>query len=183
MLHQPDTGHGFRPLRRRGSDWTLKEHEVVVTHWPDVRTIKRLLPHRTQRAIEGFAGRCNLRKPNHIWTEEQTAHLRKRVREFASVAEIAQELRMNPEQVQNRKQYLRLPSPRRRPPITGHKAMDAIRQRAFDLNMSMSELDEACASGRALQKWTPRRTVCVKVLQKAAKAMDGEISIEWQPLE
>jgi phosphohistidine phosphatase SixA len=49
------------PLRRvirRSTNWTLKEHEVVVSHWPDVDAIAKQLPHRTRRACpsSGFLG-------------------------------------------------------------------------------------------------------------------------------
>ena len=38
---------------RKQNDWTLKEHEVVVSHWPDVETIQKSLPHRRPPAPTG----------------------------------------------------------------------------------------------------------------------------------
>lgn len=75
-----ESQRSYRVVRQK-NDWTLKEHEVVVTHWPDLPTIQRILPHRSRGAIQHFAGKCNLRKRQHIWTAAQDKVLKERVRD------------------------------------------------------------------------------------------------------
>ena len=169
-----------KTLRRCTNDWTLREHAVVVDHWPDVEQIMLILKHRSRAAIVTFAGKCNLRKRIHLWTEEQTQTLRKRVRDDVPRKEIAKELRLTVLQVTNRCRQLGLTYPRRRPPETGHRLMDAIRARAFELNMSMSEVDEVCRSGRIFRRWSPARKIAPRHLIRAVKALDGELCAEWR---
>lgn len=168
-----------RPLVKRSNDWTLKEHEVVVSHWPDVKTIERLLPHRTRCAIVAFAGKCNLRKEQHVWTGAQTSLLRKRVGEGKTRIEIASELGLTKLQVLNRCRYLGLRNPVKPPAPTGHLLMDAIRKRSFELNISRRELDEACRSGEQFQRWSPARTIAQRHILKAIEVLDGQLTVEW----
>lgn len=172
----------LRPVVRRNNDWTLKEHEIVVSHWPDIATIQKLLPHRSKHAIRSFASKCNLRKPIHQWTPEQTAVLKRRVREFVPIKSIAHELGLTPLKVTNRLRYLGITYSRRPPTATGNKLMDGILRRAFDLNMSRSELDEACGSGGQFQRWSPERKIALKHIRKAVEVMEGELTVEWSDL-
>ncbi len=168
-----------KPIVRRINDWSLREHEVVVSHWPNLLEIRRLLPHRTVNAINSFAGKCNLRKELHVWTTTETALLKRRVREGRTRAEVAAELGMTTLQVQNRCQYLKLSHERRPPKPTGDRLMDAVYQRAFELNMSRRELDEACSSGGQFQRWSPARKIAFKHVLKAVRLMEGQLAVEW----
>lgn len=171
-----------RRIRKAKNDWTLKEHEVLVTYWPDVSLIRRALPHRSEAAIRNFAGKCNLRKQIHHWTPEQDQLLRKLIKEGVTRKQIGKELGLTFFQVGNRMRYTGLSYGRRPPKPTGHKVMDSIRRRLFDLNMSSAELDEACGTGKAFQKWSPRRCIAMKNLIRAIKELDGELSVEWSSL-
>ncbi|MBX9465586.1 MAG: hypothetical protein KL840_21895 [Aquamicrobium sp.] len=168
-----------RPIVRRHSDWTLKEHEVVVSFWPDIEEIEKRLPHRTKAAIRGFAGKCNLRKQIHSWTDEQHSILRQRVRHGVPTAEIAKELGLTRLQVVNRMQYSRLTYPRRPPNPTGNELIDSIRKRAFECNVSMKELDEACKSGAQFRRYSASRRIHIKHVVQATKVLDGDLVIRW----
>jgi hypothetical protein len=173
----------LRPIRRVTNAWTLKEHEVVVTHWPDKATIRMLLPHRTEAAINDFASKCNLRRRLHVWTAGQDKVLRQRLKEGCLRKDIAAELGLTLLQVDNRMQYTGLKSPRRRPRPTGNKLIDAIRLRSFELNISMRELDEACKSGHVFSQSSPARHVSIKHVLRALKVLDGQLAVEWSPLD
>lgn len=180
--HRRNNPEKPRRLCRRNGEWTLREHRVVVSHWPDKKTIARHLPYRSMLAIENFAGRCNLRKQRNRWTAEQQAHIRKRVAESVSIKIIADELKLTHGQVQGRIQKMGIRYPRRRPKPFGNLLMDSIRQRAFDLNISMKELDEACGSGHVFRAWNGRCGVRTKHIEKALKVLDGHFVIEWSEL-
>ena len=175
---EPTDDQRHRVIRRH-NDWTLKEHEVVVSHWPDIDEITKRLPHRTRAAICNFAGRCNLRKQIHLWTDEEHSLLRRRVREGVPQREIAKELGLNKLQITNRIAYTGLSYPRRPPKPTGNPLIDTIRRRAFDLNVSMKELDEACNSGKQFEKYSAQRRIHIKHIARAAKVLDGNITIQW----
>jgi hypothetical protein len=83
-------------------------------------------------------------------------------------------------QVENRMRYTGLTYDRRPPKPTGNQLIDAIRKRAFDLNMSMKELDEACRSGHQFEKFAACRRIHIKHIASAAKALDGEITLRWR---
>lgn len=170
-----------RVIKRR-NDWTLKEHEVVISHWPDVDEIERKLPHRSRSAIQNFAGKCNLRKPIHTWTQAQHSLLRRRVAEGMPRQKIANELGLTVLQVGNRMRYSGLNYNRRPPKPTGHALIDSIKKRAYDLNISLKELDEACASGHQFAKYSPARRIHIKHMIKATKVLDGKLAIQWSDL-
>ena len=180
-MHGTFTEHSEPPRRliRRSSDWTLKEHEVMVSHWPDRETITRLLPHRSPAAIRKFAVKCNLVEPLFVWSEGQTRLLRTRVKEHVPVKLIAKELRLTKLQVTNKMRYLNLTYGRRPPAPTGHPLMDAIYLRAFELNISRKDLDEACNSGGQFGRWSPARKISIKHIVRAVKALDGQLTVEW----
>lgn len=164
---------------RRHSDWTLKEHEVVVSHWPDINTIRSALPHRTRKAIENFAGRCNLRRPLHIWTQVEDQLLRQRVKENVPRKAIADELKLTLNQVANRMAYTGMRYSRRPPSIGGSPIMQEILKRAYELNMSRGDLDEMCRSGSAFRRWTPARNIHRRHLWRAIEEMGGSVVPEW----
>lgn len=164
---------------RRHSDWTLKEHEVVVSHWPDVDKIAKQLPHRTRNAIRSFAGKCNLRKQIHSWTQEEHSLLRRRVREGISQREIAKELGLTKLQVTNRMRYAGLTYGRRPPTPSGNKIMDAIFYRAFELNLSRKDLDALCQSRAAFSRWSPARRIHNRHIWRAVKELGGQLVVEW----
>lgn len=173
----------IRRVVRRSNEWTLREHEVVVSHWPDVSTIRRRLPHRTRTAIVGFAGKCNLRKQIHVWTGEQDAKLRRMVRAQMSRKDIARELGLTLMQVANRMGYASIRYDRRAPKPSGHALYDSIARRAFDTNTSLKELDEACRSGAVFQKFGRGRKISIRAIARAVQALGGELCIEWSALE
>lgn len=165
---------------RRHRDWTLKEHEVVISHWPDVATISRRLPHRTATAIRSFAGKCNLRREIHLWSASQDALLRKRVRERVPRRDIAAELKLTLLQVTNRMRYAGIRYEGKRPPSsTGNRLMDAVFARAHELNLSRRDLDEICNSGAVFQRWGPSRRIHLKHVRRAVEYLDGAFVVEW----
>lgn len=169
---------------RRHNDWTLKEHEVVINHWPDVDAIHRLIPHRTRIAIQSFASKCNLTKEIHSWTGTQDSLLRKRVREGVPRRAIATELGMTLNQVANRMQYVGLHYGKKPPEPTGNRLMDAVLRRAFDLNLSRRDLDAECGGkGEPFRRWAPTRKISIEKVRHAVEFLGGELDAVWEPLE
>ncbi|MEW9838716.1 hypothetical protein [Mesorhizobium marinum] len=136
---------------RKHNDWTLKEHEVVMSHWPEVDAIKQRLPHRTVGAIWAFAAKCNLKTSRHVWTAPADAKMRKLAADGCSRVEIAKALGLTAKQVGRRAEYTRTAIRRRPPAPSRNPLVDAVRQRAFDLNMSLIDLDRSLGDRKIFQ--------------------------------
>lgn len=164
---------------RRHSDWTLKEHEVVVSYWPDVEAIRKRLPHRSKRAIHAFAGRCNLTTGRHMWTAAEDTKLRKLAAAGYRRKEIAMELDLTPGQVAGRLSYARISIARKPPAPSPNLLVNAIRQRAFDLNMTLADLDRSLGNQKIFRQAAGRQRVRHVHIDRAVKALGGRLTVEW----
>lgn len=164
---------------RRHSDWTLKEHEVVISHWPDVQAIRKRLPHRTIRAIHAFAGKCNLTTSRHVWTVAQDAKLRKLASAGCQRKQIAAELGLNLNQVAGRLNYARIFVARKPPAPSDDPLVNAIRQRAFALNMTLSDLDRSLGSQKIFRQAAGKQRVRHVHIERAVKALGGQLTVAW----
>lgn len=72
--------------------------------------------------------------------------------------------------------HCRIQRPRRPPKTTGLDPVDAIRRRAFDLNMSMVDLD--MIAGRCCYFRRPRRTDW-KAIQRVLPHLGGVAVVRW----
>lgn len=166
-------------VHRRRDDWTLKEHEVVVSHWPDVEAIRKRLPHRSKRAIHAFAGKCNLTTPRHIWTTAEDAKLRKLAAQGMTRREIASELGMSLNSVFGRLAYTRTSIARKPPKPSCNPLVTAIRQRAFDLHMTLADLDRSLGDQKVFRQAAGRQCVRHIHIERAVKALGGRLTVEW----
>lgn len=182
MYCEEGTAAQSKPVIRRLHDWTLKEHEVVVSHWPDIKAIRTLLPHRTENAIRSFAGKCNLRRQIHFWTTAEDRVLRQAVAKHVPIKQIMKDLGLTKNQITNRMRYTGLTYPRRARKPTGDALMDSIRARAFELNMSMADLDEECNSGQQFRRFGKGCKISLQKKLKAIRYLDGELSVRWSPI-
>lgn len=170
-----------RPLRRVADSWTMREHEIVITYWPDIGKIREYLPHRTIHAVRSFAQKCNLRKPGHAWTGAENTLLKKRVKEGVTRRKIAEELGLTLGQVVNRCQLAKIRG-RQSLKVYGDPLLDSFRQRARALNMTITDLDKACGSKGAFAKWPSKGRAPMKHLEKALAVLDGKLTVEWSDL-
>ncbi len=164
---------------RRSNDWTLKEHEVVISHWPDMNAIVERLPHRSTKAIRKFAGRCNLTTSRHIWTAAQDSKLRKLVSAGLQRKEIAGELGLSVQQIAGRLSYCKINTVRRPPAPSENALVHSIRQRAFELNMSLADLDRSLGNRKIFRQAAGRQRVRHSHIERAVKALGGNLVVEW----
>ena len=155
---------------------------MVVSNWPDIHAIRTLLPHRTENAIRSFAGKCNLRRQIHFWTTAEDRALRQAVAKHVPIKQIMSDLNLTRNQVVNRMRYIGLTYPRRARKPTGDALMDSIRARAFELNMSMADLDEECNSGQQFRRFGKGCKISLQKKLKAIRYLDGELSVRWSPI-
>lgn len=169
---------------RRDDSWTYRETEILREHWPDMAAIRKLLPHRTETAIRHMAAKCGAAPPKnqHIWTGVEDKRLRALAVAGASRKEMAAALNLSPMQIQNRLQYARIRVARRPPTPCGDELADAVRLRAFQMNISMRDLDRSLGKHRIFENALSKKYVLPQHIDKAVKALGGRMKIVWEDL-
>jgi len=166
---------------RRDETWTFTESEVLRRHWPDVEALRRVLPHRTKRAIRNMAKRCGLvpDKVQNVWTGAQDKKLRQMAGEGATRKEMAAELSLTVGQIANRLLYRRINIAKRPPKSYGEPLVDEVRRRAFALNISVAELDRSLGGRHIFQRAWKGRPIGAVHIHRAVKALGGVLKVEW----
>lgn len=169
---------------RRDDSWTYRETEVLREHWPDMAAIRKMLPYRTERAIGDMARKCGVAPPKdqHIWTGAEDKRLRALAAAGATRKDIAAALSLSPLQVQNRLQYTRIRIAKRPPALCGDDLADAVRQRAFQMNITIRDLDRSLGNRRIFQNAVTTKYVLPHHIDKAVKALGGRLTIVWDDL-
>jgi hypothetical protein len=173
----------FPPPRRKRVDptWTLREIETIREKWPAMSVLRKLLPHRTERAIRDKAKRCGIipAKEQHIWTGAEQKRLRELARLGTSSRSIAGQLGLRALQVRNRLSYSGV-TIARRPPVPSHSPLaDVVRKRAFERNISNAELDRSLGRRKIFSR-AARRSVGIWHIERAVKALGGRLTIAWE---
>lgn len=169
---------------RRDDSWTYRETEVLREHWPDMVAMRKLLPHRTETAIRHMATKCGAvpQKDQQIWTGAEDKRLRAFAGQGMPCKLIARELGLRPLQVTNRLRYIGIRIARKPPALCGDALADSVRQRAFQMNILMADLDRSLETGRIFRNAITKKRVLPKHIDKAAKALGGRLTIVWDEL-
>ena len=180
-----------RPQNVRGGErtrvwleWTSEEDDQVRALFPNYDAMKQALPHRTDAAVRCRAGVLSLKKKHHSWTGAELVRLKKLYEGGASQKEI---LRAFPfatsTMIQGGNQYNGFHRKNVRYKPTGFPIIDAIRERALKMNISMVELD-AMAHSKKYFRVAAWQTGGVhgKYILRAIAALGGHLSVNWDPL-
>jgi hypothetical protein len=166
--------------KHKSALWTEDDDAVAKRLYPDYQAICKALG-RTYSSIRHFCQRLGLAPKRHVWTAPEIARLR---RMFPTATK--DELRTAFHGFSFH--HIALTATRhgfrraRRPfKPTGFDVIDQIRERSFQLGYSMPYLDEiSCTKGYfTQQQWIAGKRVNYKAVAKAIKALDGEVSAEW----
>lgn len=157
--------------------WTTLEMETLRRLHPDYGALVRALPGRTRKAIESKAQRLGLPKARRVWSEAEFHLMKPLYVQGAPMRSILERLPgKTARQVWAKAFRCGIRRPRNPPRTTGLALVDAVRRRAFELYMSMAELDEA-AGGRACFRH-PRR-VDWSAVQRVLSQLGGRIAVSW----
>jgi len=156
--------------------WTPKEISALRLY-PDYRTLVRALPGRSRKAIEDKVWRCGLARTLRVWSE---AEFRIMKRLYVQGAPTAAILNLLPDktaqQVWSKASSRGIRRPRRLPKSTGFAPVDAVRRRAFDLHILMTDLD--IMAGRRGYFQSPRRTDW-RAVQRVLPHLGGQAAVRW----
>ena len=162
--------------------WTPEEDKIVCTLYPDYKALKKALKRRSYRSLTGRARSLGIAKKRHVWTGAELAKLRKVFPSAPREEIIALLPGIRWPQVYARARYAGLRRARQKLKKTGCPLLDRIRERAFDLNLSMVDLDAMARTKKYFQKapWWSTGAVSRKALVRAVEALDGKLQVEWE---
>jgi hypothetical protein len=161
--------------------WTEKEDKILKQLHPDYTAIKRKLKRRTRIAIRMRAAKWGLTKKIHYWTAADISKLR-RIYPVCTKAEVMATFpHVTWEQISNCRQYHRIYKKRKPFKRTGFEILDEIRRRAFELNLTMPDLDEIARTGEYFQtaRWFLKDRPNPKAVMRAIEALGGKIVVQW----
>lgn len=152
--------------------WTGTEVDCLKAGWPDMAALCRALPARTRHAIEIKAGRLGLTTSRRVWADGEVRALKPRYPTHDLVRDIAQSIEKAPRQVYGKANKIRLRRPRRRPKPVSDPILHSIRQRSFELNISLVELDAATRARGAFRRTSGEPQP--EVIARAMKILGGD---------
>lgn len=159
--------------------WSESDIAKLRALYPDYQAAMRSLG-RSYCAVKAKAQQLGLAPTRDHWTGEQLVRLRKLYR--SGTREELQEAfpTRKLSNVYGMARYFGLRRPRKPYERTGHLVIDQIRDRCFELCLSMSDLDEMAKTGSYFAKagWIGG-TVNAKAIAKAVAALDGKLVAVW----
>lgn len=161
--------------------WTQREDEIVRAIYPDYEALRRLLPSRTYCAIRHRVGDLNIANSRRRWSAAEKSRLR-RLYPDATPSELEAAFPGRTfDHIKQMARYFGFYRRRRRLQPTGIPIIDAVRDRAFELNYSMVDVDVLIGKGSYFQKagWHYGNNVNKVAVWRAIEAMGGRLTVEW----
>jgi hypothetical protein len=109
--------------------------------YPDYTALRRALRRRSIHALRGRVRALGIAKKRYRWTAAAVSRLR-RIYPTGTRAEILAAFPGTKwQQIKDKRKEIKLYRARKPPAKTGYPIIDVVRARAFELNISMPELD------------------------------------------
>jgi hypothetical protein len=161
--------------------WTQREDAIVRALYPNYIALRRALRRRTYNGLRYRTRKLGIAKKRHVWLTTEESRLRRLYPKADRTELLTAFPGMRWTQIAAKARNIGARRMRRKLNATGHPIIDTIRDRAFDLNLSMVDLDAMAGTKRYFQKasWCNGR-LNRKALLRAVEALGGEVSIRWQ---
>lgn len=161
--------------------WTAREMALLAVIFPDYKRAVAVLERRSYSAVKHRARSMGLTDCRHIWTGAEVARLR-RLFPTADKETLAAAFPGIPlHKVYAKAGHIGVYRKRRPFKQTGIPSIDQIRGRAFQLNVSMVELDAMAKTRCYFQKgnWHTGN-ISYRAIGRATKALDGLLAVRWK---
>lgn len=172
--------HGCTP--KGHALWSEQELAVLRRLHPNYQAAMRALGgRRSYSSVRAKAQQLGLAPKRQHWTGDQVSRLRK-VYRHGSLADIQEAFPARSiESVRHMARYFGIKRPRKRFVSTGILVLDQIRERCYELCLSMADLDAMAGTGSYFTKagWHCG-SINPKAVARAIKALDGEMSARWK---
>lgn len=161
--------------------WTKKEDDILRTLYPDYKALRRKLRRRTRYALKARAARLGVIRKNHVWLAVEVSRVRRMYPRATREELMAALPNLTMAQIRSKASDIGVRRARRKPTATGYPLIDAIRERAFEQNLSMADLDAIARTKRFYQSGGWRGgNFNRKAVLRAVEALGGEVSVRWE---
>nr|WP_278520425.1 hypothetical protein [Brucella anthropi] len=172
-----------QPRVKLNMSWTREEDDLVRAHFENRPKLRALLPHRSREAIESRVYRLglNLEKRYFVITAKDAARIAQLVTTCRTYQEVADVMGISMHTVRNFMKRKRIHFTRSAPKMTGVPLVDAVRQRAFNMKLSMRDLDRSLGyRAKCFSRSNCAHLISIGQIAKAAKALGGRLEIVWE---
>lgn len=185
--HAQSADRSRKRMRARGVTplghkiWTEEEDEVCRRHKTNYAAIQKELPHRTRDGIRYRCSMLGLCRKLTLLTARELSLLRK-IGPTASKEQLRAAFpNRSIEALKSLRRYYKISRKRRPFEATGYPIIDALRQRCFELNLSMGDLDKMARCKRyfTVAPWHGH-PLNYRAIGRAVAALDGELTVRWR---
>lgn len=167
--------------RSRGKPWSAKEMRIALDTYPDYVQMMERLPHRTLAQLKTFTRQYGIAKKRHVWTTHEIATLKLASREGWNWPQLRAALpHLRRVQIAAALKFHGL-SLRQGFKELGVPVLDAVRERAYAMNLSLIDLDEICGGGVYWQKCI--RKPNWRRIEKVLEFVGGRLIVDLAPLD
>lgn len=161
--------------------WTSDEDQVLRDLFPNCRELADILRRRTPKAISLRARKLGLTDRRKVWTAAEITTLRRAYRQGGIVGARMAFPQLRSRQIEGALWYNKISSGRKPYRKTGIQVLDEIRERCFDLNLSMADLDKMVRSKSYFYKagWCGGN-INHKFIGRAIDVLYGEMEVKWR---
>jgi len=132
--------------------WTKNEDALVRELYPDYDALQKALRRRTYNALRARARTLDVVKRRHTWLGAEISRLRRMYPKAARQELMVFFPDVSWEAIKAMAHRVGVRRERRKLVSTGHPLIDRIRDRAFDLNISMVDLDAMAGTKKYFRK-------------------------------
>lgn len=162
--------------------WTSSEDDQVRADYPSYDLLQKNLPHRSLSALKHRVRVLGIVRRRHVWTNQEVRRIHAAFEANLSGAEL---LALFPgltlRQIKSKAGHVKAARRKARLVPFGVPALDAIRTRAQDEDMSLVALDRRAKTGRFFQKSCRKQNL--RYIVRAAGVLGGDVEIEWSDEE
>ena len=161
--------------------WTAAEDRTIRLLFPDYKALEQALRHRTFWALRRRAAHLGIVQRRHVWTNQEVSRLRKLYPTASHEALQESFPRLSHASIKTKARDMAL---RRRPKgfkPTGSALLDELRERCFELKLSMVDLDDMAGTKEYFYRGTWRRAKSFDYARIAAgvHAIGGTLKADW----
>ncbi|GLI23574.1 hypothetical protein XFLAVUS301_32480 [Xanthobacter flavus] len=161
--------------------WTDREMALLAVIFPDYKRAVAVLQRRTYSAVKCRARSMGLTDCRHSWTGAEVSRIRRLFPTADKKTLTAAFPGIPLHKVYAKAGHIGVHRKRRQFKPTGIPSIDQIRGRAFQLNVSMVDLDAMAKTNCYFQKgnWHTGN-IKYKAIGRATEALDGLLAVRWK---
>jgi hypothetical protein len=161
--------------------WTDSEEELLRTHYPDYDRLCDLLPKRSRKAIRTRCDKLDISHSIKWWTGREISMLRRLWTSGMPRAELLEVFQgCSWKSISRAAESREFKRPRRRYVKVPSAAATAVRDRCFELNYRLKDVDALAKTNKYFQQGsTYRPRPDIKRIDRAVRALDGKLVVTW----